>query len=132
MSQYAVEEGDSYAEFVAEKLKCRVVYPQDNQLQLDMDTEAQFAEFERRFADLFTWDRSEQLSFPTIEITPSKSGLPHRHITLTFPGVIFTSLERVLMQTLLGSDPVREKMNTLRVIKGISKPCRLFEPKEQP
>lgn len=124
---YEEDKTEGYAEWCAGSMGCRVVYPAPNQIQLDMDTEAQFTEYNKRFADLFGW---AEMEFPTdIMITPSKSGMPHRHITLTFSRD-FTDTERIALQMLLGSDLVREKMNVLRLFKGIKQPCRLFELKE--
>jgi len=121
---------DGWAEEHAAKQGCVVVYPQPNQLQIDIDTEAAYAEFNRRLGDLLAWDSSifgDCSNAPQVVIQPSKSGLPHRHITLTFPDRTFDRYERIALQMLLGSDPVREKMNTLRTLRGNPAPVRLFE-----
>jgi len=124
--QYPTEDPTcEWAEEYAKSKGCRVVYPAINQLQLDIDTDAAFGEFVRRLTDLRKWGRME--SMPEMVITPSKSGLPHRHITLTFDRD-FDRWERIALQMLLGSDPVREKMNVLRTLRANPQPVRLFEP----
>jgi hypothetical protein len=129
MYENEVDQTEGYAEWCAEKLGCKVVYPLSTQLQLDMDTEEQFLEYERRLGELLGWCEVDTPKF--ISITPSKSGLPHRHITITFNRE-FTDAERIGLQVFLGSDLVREKMNILRLHNGIARPCRLFELKDQP
>jgi len=122
---YEVEDPKcEWTEEYAKSKGCRVVYPASNQLQLDIDSDAAFGEFVRRLADLRKWSRME--SVPEMVITPSKSGLPHRHITLTFDQN-FGKWERIALQMLLGSDLVREKMNVLRTVRGNPQPVRLFE-----
>ena len=122
----------AFAETEAEKVGCVVVYPESNQLQIDLDSEEAFVQYEKRLKELY-----QRTSYPAYQlacdpvVTPSKSGHPHRHITLTFANNVFTEWERIGMQMMLGSDPVRETLNALRLASGVEKPCRLFEPKEQ-
>ena len=120
----------AFCESEAAKANCRVVYPEPNQLQIDLDTEAAFVLHEQRLKELYlrTIYPAYQLACPPV-VTPSKSGYPHRHITLTFAdNRVFTEWERIAMQQMLGSDPVREQMNALRCACGIEQPSRLFEP----
>ena len=121
----------AFAEVEAEKVGCIVVYPEPNQLQIDLDTEEAFIQHEKRFKELYqrTKHPAYQLKCDPL-VKPSKSGYPHRHITLTFNDHVFTEWERIGMQMMLGSDPVRESLNALRLASGVSRPCRFFEPKE--
>ncbi len=98
---------------------CRVIFPERNQLQLDIDTPAQLAAFEARIEFL---RRGEECS---VEIVPSKSR-GHFHVTVTFPHREFGDVERIALQAVLGSDPLREYMAYLRVLDGWERPCRLF------
>jgi len=109
-----------------------VVYPEPNQLQIDLDSEDAFQAHERLIKEFYQRlpPGEYQMSIPPV-VTPSKSGYPHRHITLSFEGRTFTEWERIGMQMMLGSDPVRERLNALRLACGVEKPCRLFEPKER-
>jgi hypothetical protein len=113
------------AEEVAELNGCVVVYPEPNQLQIDLDTDEQYQYYKKRLEDverILEWDMS-------VKETPSKSGLPHRHITITVKDKVFTEWERIACQVMLGSDPVREGLNTLRMCYGVENPTRLFELK---
>jgi len=111
---------DEVAEEVAKKRGLRVVYPQDNQLQIDLDTEAAWNNFKLR---------CEEFDIPKkwCEVNPSASGLPHRHVYITVPDRSFTEGERIAFQSALGSDPVRERLNAMRMFFGIKNPSRLFE-----
>jgi hypothetical protein len=120
----------AFAEQEAEKVGCVVVYPEANQLQIDLDTEEAFIQHEKRMMELYqrTVFPAYRLAVPPV-VTPSKSGYPHRHITLVFEGRTFNEWERIGMQLALGSDPVREALNALRLATGVKQPCRLFELK---
>lgn len=122
----------AYAEEEAEKVGCVVVYPEPNQLQIDLDSEEAFTQHERLLLEFFYRGTVVKYTMDPPVVTPSKSGYPHRHITLSFHDHIFTEWERIGMQMMLGSDPVRERLNALRLASGIDRPCRLFEPKERP
>ena len=110
---------DASCEEVAELRCLDVVYPKDNQLQLDLDTEEQWIEFNRRLP-FFEVN-------PEVIVKPSASGLPHRHVTLTFPGHSFSPWERIAMQAALNSDPIREFLSARRLWQGTEKPSCLFE-----
>ncbi len=115
---------DANCEEIAKKRGQVVVFPKPNQLQIDIDTEAQWKEFQRR-EEAFSCSVEP---WGSMEITPSKSGLPSRHITITFPtSKTFTEWERIALQAALGSDPIREYLNALRNCCGIANPTRLFE-----
>lgn len=123
----------AFCESEASKVNCHVVYPESNQLQIDLDSDEAYEQFNKRFCELYrrTVHPAYQLACNPVE-TPSKSGLPHRHITLTFANKTFTEWERIVMQQMLGSDPIREQMNALRCACGILRPSRLFEPIPMP
>ena len=109
---------------VAAEKGCRVVYPESNQLQLDIDNEKSYADFERRVLSVTSrlqWQMD-------IKMTPSKSGLPHRHITITVLGAEFNDWQRVALQLMFGSDPVRESVNAMRCAAGVENPSCLFVP----
>lgn len=112
------------AEESARKLGCYVVYPEDDQLQIDLDDEKGYALFQKRIRDAQNF-----LDWEVVwEEQPSKSGLPHRHITVTVRGKNFTPEERILYQVMFGSDPIREGLSVLRLKMGIDRPTRFFEP----
>lgn len=115
---------DIVAEEAAASVGCKVVLPKENQLQIDLDSEDAYGYFNRRLEDVYKrlpWDFD-------IDVKPSKSGLPHRHITLTFNDKTFTPMEQIVYQMMLGSDPIREGLNALRLASGVANPTRFFEP----
>jgi hypothetical protein len=113
---------DVDADKVAKEKGLKVVLPEDNQLQIDLDTEEAFDEFNRRL-DWFEFEKGAY----TAESHFSNSGKPHRHITLTFKNVKFEEYQRIALQAALGSDIIREYLNCKRLWKGCKNPTRLFE-----
>lgn len=111
---------DAKAEEVAKSKGLVVVFPKSNQIQLDLDTENSYDEFLRRLP-CFMFDNIEY------SVAPSASGLPHRHVTLTFLTRAFTEWERICIQAALGDDPLRVFLNTRRLLAGCENPSRLFE-----
>lgn len=110
-------------EAVAKERGLQVVFPRKNQLQIDVDSEEAFVEFERRLA-CFAFPQLTR-----VDVVPSASGLPHRHITLSFATRKFSEWERIALQACLGSDPIREFMNAMRFERGEPRPSRLFQQK---
>lgn len=102
-----------------------VVRPGPNQLQIDLDTEAAYIEFKRRL-DYFRFDKGF-----TKQVNPSASGLPHRHVTLTFRDRTFEPWERIALQAALGDDPIRVYLNAKRYDNHQEDPSRLFEKPTQ-
>lgn len=105
-------EFDKDPEEVADLFDCKVIRPEPNQLQIDIDCESQYNFFRGRLNDL---ESIGILCVIKMEEHPSKSGLPKRHITLTC-GRDFLDAERVAIQFALGSDIIRETLNTIRLI----------------
>jgi hypothetical protein len=97
----------------------KAVYPADNELFVDIDTDAQHEAFGRSWAIL-----SRDIPEATVSEHPSKSGLPCRHITVKLPFTV-TPWERIAFQGALGSDPVRELLSAMRLRNG-SEPATLF------
>jgi hypothetical protein len=102
-----------------------IYQPEDNELLLDLDTEEDFAFFQKAVARL-------QEEYPLWGITwfahASKSGLPHRHAIVNLGyGQHITSLERVAYQAVLGSDRVRELLSLFRYFAGDPCPTLLAE-----
>jgi hypothetical protein len=110
---------------VAEELNMVVVLPTEYQLQLDIDTDEQFTQFKKNLEKL-----GNDVGYYTEkeEIHPSKSGLPKRHVTLTFPRKMDV-WERITLQYYLQSDPIREGLNAMRVLLGDPYPIAFFENK---
>lgn len=98
-----------------------VVYPEDNQLQLDIDDEAGLIRFENMLYMVGAY-----LNIKDYNIRTSKSGGDHKHITITLPHPI-SPVERILLQAILGSDPKREMLSYVRLLKGEKNPTIFFE-----
>lgn len=121
----------------AEALNCDILYPKANQLFIDIDGDESWKRF------MFIWPYFAKHFYPAqYTATPSKSGLPRRHVVVNLgyddkPDK-YVILVRILMQSLLGSDPMRELISlrrTLDVVKSHRVPedaetiiC-FFEPK---
>lgn len=121
---------DLLASEIAESKGLIVVMPKPNQLQIDIDSDEQYAEFHRRLECFVRTYRDEQLFDMRdfgYEEHESSSGLPKRHITLTFWNHEFTEQERILYQAALGDDVLRVFLNTKRLHFGVPSPSRLFE-----
>lgn len=99
----------------------RVRYPKPNQLFLDIDSEDDFDLFNEQLHVL-----KQHLTVSGVEVTVSKSGLPHRHVVVTL-GRKVSKLERIALQTMLGSDRVHELLSWCALGKGNKKPSVLFE-----
>ena len=117
------------AESAAKAINCHVVRPEPNQLQLDIDNDEAYEIYKKR---IYEYSIHSGLIFDT-EIHTSKSGFPNRHITLTVyhhdhTPYNFKEWERLALQFALGSDPVRETLNSWRLLTGNKNPSRLFEP----
>lgn len=107
----------------------RIVVPTDQELQVDIDSEDAYTHF------LAVWEGfkdslSEHKYPPSFASHPSRSGLPRRHITVTLPYKLSSSWERIALQQLLGSDPVRERMNCYRCLWEDTDPVLFTEPGE--
>ena len=109
----------------ADKEGLNVVYPNEFELQIDIDNEQSYLVFQnqRRIVHRFVGiERQEE--------HPSKSGLPRRHITLRLKKPV-TTLERICLQACLGSDRVREVLGYIRYAQNDQNPTLFFEKKEQ-
>lgn len=105
----------------AEKIGCDIVEAKANQLFIDIDTEAQFAQFEFQLL-------KEHFYFTKITITPSKQGLPRRHIVIEM-GKEYPLITRIALQAILGSDPTRELISIKRALEDESNVVIFFEKK---
>lgn len=116
---------DLKAEEVAKERGLVVVYPEKNQLQFDLDTKEEREEFMKRCHEMIN---GRNFHFHE-HVSPG--GGEHRHVTLTFFDMEFTEWQRIALQSVLGSDPMREFLNARRLMEGATdKPTRLFETQE--
>ncbi len=109
----------------AAKLGLRVVFPEANQLFIDIDSDEDFEIYEQNLAIA---REEELLEGKQIResVKASKSGLPNRHITLTFERN-FDAVTRVAWQALLGSDRKHELLSMVAYARGNKSPTMFFE-----
>lgn len=115
---------DPYA--VAEVEGWDVVIPDENQLQLDIDSDDAYLSFYEAIGKM---ERDTGFIFESISVNPSKSGLPKRHVTLTAKEPM-SVWQRIALQYYLHSDPVREGLNCMRVLLKDPYPIAFFELKK--
>lgn len=109
----------------AKELGLVVVTPLPNELFIDIDTPEQFLTYKRRIRELRAYLRIRT------SMHPSKKGLPHRHIYVSlYDGngpFNLDDWQRICLQFLLASDPVRETLSVYRILSGVKGPTRFFE-----
>lgn len=107
----------------AEAKGCVIVVPAPNELFIDIDDAASLAMFYDnvwKLADLVKGFRR----------APSPSGkIGREHITVTLSRDVRDAFERILLQTLLGSDRVHEALSWCCATRGIDNPTVFFERK---
>jgi hypothetical protein len=109
----------------AEKSGCDIVLPYLNQLQLDIDSQADYDAFQKNLKKFRL-----HIGYVSIfEEHMSKSGDPEkRHVTLMFERELDPQ-ERILFQLFLGSDRTRELLSYIRYINDDENPTLFFEKK---
>lgn len=123
-SEYAVKSDEMVRRYDGNP-EFHLVFPKDNELQLDIDDDAAYAAFERVYELLN--DMSRGLCSYTS--TPSKSGLPKRHVTVTLPFEV-DAAARITLQACLGSDGKRELLGWRRLLAGDLTPTLFIEKTE--
>lgn len=102
-----------------------IIYPEDDELLINIDTKEQLEIFIERTEYL---TRFFEFDF---EIDESQSGPPHYHIRVKFEDMILDDMDRIFLQLFLGSDPTREFLSFLRIQKGEDYPTLFLEKKKQ-
>lgn len=108
-----------------------VKLPNTDELFIDIDSDEMYELFKDRLQQLrfCLRVRNENALIKSTE-SPSKSGLPRRHIVLTSPLFGTLSIEtKLVFQIFLGSDPVKEILSAFRFLDGDSDPCIFIEKK---
>ncbi len=127
MSDMSLASRAAYA--YAEANNLRVVLPKDNELQIDIDSDADFAQFTQAYDKLFGVDFVLPMKF---DVTPSRNGGEGRHITVTLHKPI-DPLTRIALQAVLGSDWKRELFGLVRLHNDDPNPTLFYEtPEETP
>lgn len=113
----------------AVKIGCNVIFPEEHQLFVDIDGYRTWQHF------LTLWPNFQKHFWPCgFRVWPSKSGLPHRHVLVYLgfeddprPAAL---IDRLLMQSILGSDPMRELISLKRLYDKDSNIICFFEPQK--
>lgn len=120
---YIDESSQSYSDIVikANSLGERVIEANEITLQIDIDSEEDFKRWKEGSEILLN-----AIGYSKLEIRPSKSGFPHRHITviLNEPADVW---KRIALQICLGSHLTRETLNSYRVLVESECPIIFFE-----
>lgn len=111
---------DEVPETDARRLGLDVVYPEKDQLLLDIDSDADATWMEQMLDVL----RENGAEVSVEKTTTSKSGNLHVYIRM---GRDLTPIERVALQACLGSDRKRELLSVLRIWYTDRAPTVLFE-----
>src|SRR5258708_6195778 len=124
MSEESVQDHSSqFSLDFARKEGLRIVLPSVKELQIDIDNDADFAQFTQAYSML----RDLQLFSPRgYSERPSRNGGEGRHITVMLHSDV-TPLERITLQAILGSDWRREMFSLKRLEDGDAIPTLFFE-----
>jgi hypothetical protein len=101
-----------------------VIYPEDNEIQIDIDSDEQNERFLKQFEIL-----EREFGYIKTISTISKNGLPGRHYRLFFKRNL-SHIERIAYQAALCSDPVKELLSIFRLERGDDYPSLLVEVKK--
>jgi len=108
----------------AEEQDLEIVYPKVNELQLDIDNKEAYDYFHDN-----KWILEQWFGIRSITERVSKSGGDKRHITVEL-GTALTTVTRILLQAVMGSDKKRELLSFVMYAKGgEKKPTFLLEKK---
>jgi hypothetical protein len=99
-------------EYIERKTKegYKIYFPEDNDVCIDIDNKESLDTFERILEKMVI---KTLYSVPTYK-TYNSTTPGHMHIIVKWPWKL-TPVERILIQLLLGSDPTRELLSTIRV-----------------
>jgi hypothetical protein len=105
----------------------KYIVPTGKQIFIDIDGDDQYKQFKDR-RDILD-DYFEGLAEFSCKSYPSRSGLPHRHIIITFDDAL-TVPEKLFLQSFLMSDPQRDIMSFIQYKNGDKNPIILRKVKE--
>ena len=100
-----------------------VSFPADNELQIDLDTTEDWTRHERSWEII---SREMQLPASARTVTPSRRKQHGKHVRIVLPIELSPAL-RIALQGALCSDPVRELLSTLRMLRGDPRPTLFIE-----
>lgn len=108
----------------AEEQDLEIVYPKANEIQLDIDDKQAYDYFHEN-----KWILNQWFGIRSITERVSKSGGDKRHITVEL-ATRLTTVTRILLQAVMGSDKKRELLSFVMYARGNEKkPTLLLEKK---
>lgn len=114
---------DEDPNIAAEKLGLKVVLPGPRDLFIDIDTRDALNKHVSACATL----RKNGFTLEEVAFQPSKSGGDHFHVYMRVDHDL-DPIERLALQAMRGSDPVRELLGYLRAQRKTRPPTTFFEP----
>jgi hypothetical protein len=119
------------AEEAAAKKGLVIVLPAENELFLDIDCAEDAAVFARHVQILGDEGILGNTVISSFKRAPSPSGKEGReHITVTLARPVAGAIERIALQTVLGSDRLHEALALTRALAGAEHPTVFFEKPE--
>lgn len=107
---------------LAEKTNCDILPATPFTLQLDIDSAPDLAFFKKQFSRLRNF-----LPFESYSVLRSRSKKWHVIVKLHSEMPV---RERIMLQSIMGSDRVREALSLIRVLEGDECPILLLRPKD--
>ena len=98
-----------------------IVGGNESTLLLDLDTESAYQQYQQMIPMV-------REHFGSFDVREWKSKSGNRHIQLVFAGLNLTVPERLVLQSVLGSDPKHELLSLLGYRNGVEDPIMLFKP----
>lgn len=118
----ALATAESKAIHLAQSVKSDVLFAGPNELFIDLDEVEKHKQFVGAFDFL-----QKQVGYPEISAWHSKS--QNIHIVLKFKDIAFSPDDQIKWQLTLGSDPERERWNSIKCLLFQEKFNILFRPK---
>jgi hypothetical protein len=110
---------------LVDKENLDIIYPKDNDLFIDLDSDAAHVIFGNQIDMLHQF-----MDIVNVEVRESKSGLPNRHAVVTL-GTNVSAPERIALQASLGSDRRCELLRYKLYLEGDPNPTLFLEKKKE-
>jgi hypothetical protein len=119
-------ENEEFLKEIEAKGEFEIIFPDDFTILLDIDSEEAYNRYKtmfKKFCEYFA------LKENGLEEYFSISGPPKRHVIIRIEPPKLNKFQRIALQAILGSDPMKEFYSLERVRQGIENPIFLLKPK---
>lgn len=120
-----------WAQKQAAQRECTIELSDETTLQLDLDSEEAYGVYFKQVQRLRELELLSLDPYLDDPVTVRRSRNGNRHVIIKLARALPVE-ERILLQALLGSDPVREALSLARVRAGNLHPILLFVPNKAP